>query len=447
MWGCASAAYQYEGATTEDGRGPCIWDAFAKEPGKIYGNENANIADDTYHRFAEDLQLLKNMGLKNYRMSISWTRLFPTGKAPLNLKGIEHYNKVFDLMKDMEIEPLVTLFHWDSPEHLEDLYAGWLSPRIQSDFVNYARTCFEYFGDRVKHWATINEPWTFCVNGYDIGTFAPGRCSDRSRCALGNSSTEAYLCGHNILNAHAAVVDLYRKKYQKTQNGIIGIVLNHDWSEPLTQSQHDIDAAQRANEFKISWFADPLMHGDYPQIMKSNVGERLPKFTDEQKSLVKGSWDVFFLNHYTSMYYSSAPLNASAGWEGDQGTISTPYNSQGRLIGPRGDSTWLYIVPWGIQKVLEFSHNRYKGIDFATIKPNDAINPTKFQFIITENGMSVANENIMTLSEILEDTTRIEFYETYLHYVYAAIVESGVDVRGYFAWSLLDNFEWNSGLR
>ena len=134
--------------------------------------------------------------------------------------------------------------------------------------------------------------------GYVVGTFAPGRCSDRSQCKFGNSSTEAYICGHHILNTHAAVVDLYRKLYQPNQNGMIGIVLNHDWSEPLTSSQSDKDAAQRANEFKISWFADPLMYGDYPQIMKNNVGERLPTFTNDEKTLVKGSWDVFFLNHY-----------------------------------------------------------------------------------------------------------------------------------------------------
>ena len=189
------------------------------------------------------------------------------------------------------------------------------------------------------------------------------------------------------------------------------------------------------------------MRGDYPQIMKSNVGERLPKFTDEQKSLVKGSWDVFFLNHYTSMYYSSAPLDPSMGWEGDQGTSSTPYNLDGQPIGPRGDSTWLYIVPWGIQKVLEFNHNRYKDIDFTQIKPSNAVNPSSFQFIITENGVSVLNEDTMSLSEILNDTVRIDYYQNYLHHVYMAIVEGGVDVRGYFAWSLLDNFEWNMAFR
>lgn len=266
LWGAASSAYQYEGAVHTDGRGPCIWDTFSALPGKIFDGETAEFADESYERYLEDIDVLKRIGLKYYRMSLAWPRIFPSGRGELNEKGIDHYNKVFDALLEAGITPIVTLYHWDLPQALEDEYLGWLSNEIENDFVAYADTCFSHFGDRVKYWSTMNEPWTFCVLGYDAGTFAPGRCSNRTICAVGDSATEPYLCAHNVLNTHSAVVQLYRKKYQKEQKGIIGIVLNQDFAEPQNESNPaDVAAAQRANEFKIGWFADPLFFGDYPE--------------------------------------------------------------------------------------------------------------------------------------------------------------------------------------
>jgi len=369
IWGAASSAYQYEGAVNKGDRGPCIWDTFSEIPGKIYDNENADKADDSYDRYLEDIAVLKKIGLKYYRMSIAWPRLFPSGKGELNMKGVDHYNSMIDALLEENIIPVVTLYHWDLPQRLEDEYlgdictpllsraenyylkinfcyffcfVGWLSPKIEDDFLHYADACFAHFGDRVKYWSTINEPWTMCVLGYVSGTFAPGRCSNRTMCTNGDSATEGYLCGHNVLNAHSAVVQLYREKYKSQQQGVIGIVLNHDFAEPQDASNPaDLAAAQRANEFKIAWFADPLFFGDYPGSMRVGAGSRLPTFTEKQRQRVLGSWDIFFLNHYTTTYFINATVNGSiTGWWGDQGTSSTPYDLQGNLIGPQAQSSW-----------------------------------------------------------------------------------------------------------
>lgn len=257
----------------------------------------------------------------------------------VNEAAVDHYNAVIDALISAGIEPLVTLYHWDLPQNLEDEYAGWLSTDIEKDFVYYSRICFERFGDRVKKWITINEPWTSCFMGYVLGIFAPGRCSDRTRCPRGNSSTEGaihrifvnqkiydahikisgYIAAHNMLNAHSAVVEVYRNDYQSTQQGVIGITLNHDWGEPLTDSKEDREAADIRNEFAMGWFADPLVFGRYPPWMQTLVRDRLPRFSESQRSRLVGSYDFIGLNHYSSKYYSkkhidkSKPQNASLG--------------------------------------------------------------------------------------------------------------------------------------
>lgn len=303
LWGVSTAAYQIEGATLEDGKSMNIWDTFASVPGHIYQNDTADIADDSYHKFQEDIELIKAMDMKSYRFSIAWSRIISTGERTVNQKGLDYYNKVIDLLVEANIEPLVTLYHWDLPQYLHEEYGGWLNPKIENDFVNYADVCFREFGDRVKLWATINEPWSFAFIGYGVGSFAPGRCSDRSKCLEGNSSTEPYIVGHNALNAHSAVVELYRLKYKTTQKGQIGIVLNMDWAEPFTSESNDVKAAENRREFALGWFADPIYFGQYPVSMIKAVGDRLPKFTDEQRHRLIGSVDFFALNHYSTKYF------------------------------------------------------------------------------------------------------------------------------------------------
>jgi beta-glucosidase len=356
LWGVSTAAYQIEGAVKADGRKDSIWDAFASQSGKIANNENANIADDSYYRYSEDISLLKNLGVNAYRFSLSWPRIIPTGRGNVNEKAIIHYNKLIDEIVAANIEPVVTLYHWDLPQALEDQYDGLLSSQFESDFVAYADVCFKQFGDRVKKWITINEPWTIALMGYGLGKFAPGRCSDRNQCLHGNSSTESYLVAHNLLNSHAAVVDHYRSHYQQTQVGVIGITLNHDWAEPFdTSNIDDIAAAQRRNEFGFGWFADPLFFGHYPVSMQEAIGDRLPTFTLSQQQRLVKSLDFLGFNHYTTKYYRDCnevivtvtdTTNATAskhsvkwgGWVDDQCTIDSKYNKNGHFVGPQGES-------------------------------------------------------------------------------------------------------------
>lgn len=401
LWGVSTAAYQIEGAWNEDGRGPSIWDTFSAIPGKVYHNENGSIADDSYHKVMIDIGLLKAMGLKAYRLSISWTRILPMGYGDVNQKGIDHYHYVIDQLVLAGIEPLVTLYHWDLPQGLEDKYLGWLSGDIRYDFVNFADICFREYGGKVKKWITINEPWTSAVNAYGkTGVFAPGRCSNRTLCTAGNTSTESYIVAHNMLIAHAAAVQHYRQYYQPTQQGIIGITLNHDWAEPLNpDSEDDVAAAQRHCEFSMAWFTDPIHFGRYPQVMVDLAGSRLPSFTAEESALLRGSFDFIGLNHYTSKYYQNVnhTLPGEGGWFDDQHLIETPQRD-GKLIGPQAASVWLQVVPWGFYNVIMWLHNRY-----ATALGDGSTGPLIY---VTENGVDVPGESEMSIEEALNDTFR-----------------------------------------
>jgi len=398
---------------------------FSHTPGKTANNDTGDVADDNFHRYLEDIALMKRLGFKNYRFSLSWSRLFPTGRPPINPAGFQHYSNLIDALLATGIEPFVTLYHWDLPEALQ---GGWLAPTIADDFALYANAVFGEFGDRVKKWITFNEPLSFTWLGYGTGLHAPGRCSNRTICAAGNTSTEPYIAAHNVLLAHSAAVNLYKKGFQPTQGGIIGITLNCDWAEPYSSSQADVSAAERHLEFQLSWFADPVFKGDYPQSMKTLVGDRLPRFTQAQQLMLNGSWDYFGLNHYTSGYSRNNPKPVpGGGWSEDQ-QVTVLDSRDGKLIGPQADSSWLYVVPWGIHRMLRWVAQRYGS-------------PPIY---ITENGVDVPNENSIPLPEVLHDQFRVSFYEQYISNVSLAISE-GVDVRGYFAWSLMDNFEWADG--
>jgi len=299
-----------------------------------------------------------------------------------------------------------------------------------SDFSNYADFVFDKFGDRVGMWLTFNEPWTFCWMGYGTGVHAPGRCSDRGRCFAGDSTVEPYLAAHHVLLAHAEAVDVYRRKYQASQRGRIGMVLNMDHAKPLRSTPEDEAAANRAMVFQLAWFADPLMFGTYPSDMIAVASKRLPAFTAEQASRVKGSVDFFGLNHYSS-YYAAEPTGEPTGatWADDRHVNTSYVDVNGDLIGPAADSDWLHVVPTGIRQALVWISARYRY-------------PIIYVF---ENGVDVPGEDTMHLSERLQDEFRIDFYRGYLEEVLKAIHHDKVIVKGYFAWSLLDNFEWADG--
>ncbi|WCJ36973.1 Beta-glucosidase 12 [Euphorbia peplus] len=219
LFGTASSSYQYEGAAKEDGRGPSIWDSFTHQfPEKIADHSNGNVAVDSYHKYKEDVRIMKEMGLDAYRFSISWSRILPRGKlnGGVNKEGIKYYNNLINELLANGIKPFVTLFHWDLPQTLQDEYGGFLSSKIVDDFEDYSKLCFDTFGDRVKHWITLNEPWTFIMFGYAMGIGPPNQCSvwQKLNCTGGDSSTEPYIAAHNQLLAHATAVKLYKQKFQ-----------------------------------------------------------------------------------------------------------------------------------------------------------------------------------------------------------------------------------------
>ncbi|KAK4608270.1 hypothetical protein RGQ29_001897, partial [Quercus rubra] len=434
IFGTASVAYQYEGAVNEDGRGPSTWDTFAhRYTGKIVNGSNGDVAVDQYHRYKGDVQIMKKMGLDAYRFSISWSRVLPKGKLSggVNREGIKYYNKLINRLLARGIQPFVTLLHLDPPQTLEDEYGGFLSPHIVNDFRDYAELCFKEFGDRVKHWITLNEPLSYTNAGYVMGTSPPGRCSSwqQLNCTGGDSGTELYLVSHNQLLAHASVVKIYKQKYQQVQKGIMGISLNTDWYVPFSNARHDHDAAIRALDFKFGWFMDPLTNGDYPHSMRSLVGNRLPKFTKDQSKLVKGSLDFLGLNYYTANYVADA-LHSKvehASYITDlRANIS--FERNGIPIGPKAASEWLRLYPRGIRDLLLYIKTKYHD-------------PLIF---IAENGTDEFNDPTLSLEEALADNYRIDYFYRHFQYIHRAI-KDGVNVKGYFAWSLLDNFEWNSG--
>ncbi|KAL7181508.1 hypothetical protein ACSBR1_040409 [Camellia fascicularis] len=364
VFGTASSAYQYEGAVKEGGRGPTVWDTFAHSFGKVLDFSNADVAVDQYHQFDEDIQLMKDMGMDAYRFSIAWSRIFPNGTGEINQAGVDHYNNLINALLANGVEPYVTLYHWDLPQALQDRYNGWLDQQIIKDFATYVETCFLKFGDRVKHWITFNEPHTFTIQGYDVGLQAPGRCSILLRllCRGGNSATEPYIVGHNVLLSHATVADIYQRKYKPKQRGSVGISFDVIWFEPATNSTDDIEATQRAQDFQLGWFIEPLTFGNYPSSMISRVGSRLPRFTKTESALLKGSLDFVGINHYTTFYARNNKsniigflLNDSTA---DSGAITLPFKDL-QPIGDRAHSIWLYIVPHGIRSLMNYIKEKY----------------------------------------------------------------------------------------
>lgn len=418
MWGTATASYQIEGAANTD-RVPSIWDRFTRTPGKILHNQNADVSVDHYNRFKKDVQLMAHLNTTHYRFSIAWPRM-QTFADPANPKpnptGIAFYNALIDELLANGITPVVTLYHWDLPVAVQDAFGGWAGDgAVVPAYQRYATLCFKEFGDRVKQWITFNEPWCSAVLGYDLGAHAPGDTSAPGK--------KLYRAGHNLLLSHGRAVHIYRKDFQPTQKGSIGITLNSNWAEPKNRNDpKSVAAAKREMDFWLGWYADPIWKGDYPAVMKETLKERLPSFTEEEKAMLKGSSDFFGVNHY-----SSGLIEPMVGVD----RLKTPYWQDKATVESydwrwkKTDMGWS-IVPWGFQKLLLYIHEQYQ--------PEGGI-------IVTENGLATREDSVKAMQK---DTLRVEYLSSYLHAMHQAM-EQGADVRGYFLWSLMDNFEWAFG--
>ncbi|CAI0544101.1 unnamed protein product [Linum tenue] len=299
----------------------------------------------------------------------------------------------------------------------------------RDDYLAYADFCFETFGDRVKKWVTLNEPNLYSMYAYNYGDWPPGRCSEwMGNCtgAGGDSSTEPYVAAHHLLLSHAAAVKLYRESYQKWQKGVVGITIISQWFEPkYRNSSSSHAAASRSLDFMLGWFLRPIIYGVYPKSMRSLVGDRLPRFTEEQSDILRGSIDFLGLNYYTANYAEEAPAAARASYSDDSRALLST-EKDGVPIGTPTDLDWLFINPKGLQRLLHHIKNNYK-------------NPPVY---ITENGMG--DQSSLSFEMALNDTTRIQYHETHLRSVLNAI-KDGANVMGYYVWCFFDDFEWSAG--
>ncbi|KAI9127696.1 hypothetical protein K1719_000689 [Acacia pycnantha] len=434
LFGTATSSYQVEGAFSSDGKGLSNWDVFTHKPGKIMDGTNGDIAADEYHQYQEDVDLMEYIGVNSYRFSISWARILPKGRfGKLNKQGLDYYDRLINALLRKGIEPFVTLTHFDIPQELEDRYQSWLSPKIQEDFKYYADICFKKFGDRVKYWVTINEPNVAVIRGYRKGIWPPSRCSASfGNCSHGNSEKDPFVAAHNLILSHVSAVQLYRTKYQKKQGGEIGIVMDALWFEPFSNSLEDKLAAERAQSFFLNWFLDPIILGKYPSEMKEILGQDLPEFSKyEVEKLKKNGIDFIGVNHYTSYYAKDCIFSEC---EPDQGASKTEgfalYVHQRNDIS-LGDKTavdWLYVRPQGLEKMVTYLKERYNNLPM----------------FITENGYGEVEDPNSTTRDIVNDVQRVNYLSSYLNSL-AKAIRKGADVRGYFVWSLLDNFEWKYG--
>ncbi|KAL3752091.1 hypothetical protein ACJRO7_012848 [Eucalyptus globulus] len=401
-----------EGAAYEEGRGPSFWDFFThKYPDKIADCSNGDVAIESNHRYKEDVGMMKKMELDAYRFSISWSRMLPKGKlrGGINKERGLHYNDLINELLAYGIQPFVILFHWDLPQALEEEYDGFLSAHVMDDFRDYVEVCFKEFENRVKNWITLNKPVTYGRNG-------------------GDSDIESYIVKHNQFLAHAVAVKLYKDKYQASQNGVIGITLVSHWIVPYSDAKPNQNAAPRA----LDWmFLDPITYCDYPHSMRSFVGKRLPKFTKEQLLLVKGSFDFLLHCKLRKGHLYSNALNSSYLTDATE-RHSIPIGHWARLILSAtpfcyilyfiflAASTWQSVYPSGIQSLLMYVKTKYQ-------------NPLIY---ITKNVIDEFNNSTLPLKQQLAYyMRRIDYYYRQFLYLH----------KGYFAWSLLDNFEWSLG--
>ncbi|ETM45856.1 hypothetical protein L914_09196 [Phytophthora nicotianae] len=433
MFGSATAAYQVEGAWNESGRTPSIYDAYCRE---TPGIECANVADDFFHRYRDDIKLMVETGLQSFRFSTSWSRAMTwdpeTRRMRPNPPGLAFYHSLIDELNSNHITPILTLHHYDLPLALQDELnpQAWLNPDISTHFEDYATLMFNEFGKKVKFWTTFNEP--LGLVGYAYGMGFPNMPP-----AHRGSPTEAYEVSYGVLMCHAKAVKKFRELRDSgvvDSGARISIVLVSSYFYPLNPtSRRDVLAAQRALDFDFGWFLQPILTGDYPAVMHEVAGDRLPRFTAEESDMLKGSYDMFQLNHYSSQAVTDCDSPTSTidcaslapGWQADKGVDDT------------------HVMPGTLRPKPDRFGNNYCANLFTPYPPGylDMIRYVHLQdptvdILLTENGWCGNDE--------VENWDQVHFFEQFVGQVYKAVVEEKIPVIGYTAWSFLDNFEWGS---
>ncbi|KPV44600.1 GH1 family beta-glucosidase [Alicyclobacillus ferrooxydans] len=397
LLGAATAAYQIEGAVDEDNRGPSIWDVFSHTPERTRNGDTGDVACDHYHRYQEDIALMKQMGLSSYRFSLAWTRLFPTGSGTLNEAGLDFYRRLVDGLLEAGVQPAATLYHWDLPQALMQ-QGGWTNRETADRFADYAHTVFKSLADLVPMYITLNEPWCSSVLGHLFGEHAPGLKD------LGATLAAS----HNLLRAHGLAVQAFRDEHLKSSKiGLTNILTN---IEPASDKPDDLAAAAKADAVLNRWFLDPVFRGSYPALLESFGIDKLVQPGDLES--ISQPIDFLGVNYYQTNIIRANPADPLLGAALDQPR------------GPRTAMDW-GIAPEGLRSLLNMLQRDYPELPIY----------------ITESGAAFDDH---VVDGIVQDPKRIEYIKGHLREVLRAR-QDGVDVRGYFVWSLLDNFEWAFG--
>lgn len=403
LWGAATSAYQIEGSPLADGAGPSNWHRFAHTPGQTANGETGDVACDHYRRWRGDVALMAALGLQAYRFSISWSRVLPEGRGRVNPAGLDFYARLVDALLERGIQPSATLYHWDLPAALEDR-GGWLNPDVAGWFADYAATLFAALGDRVPMWATLNEPWVVAHAGHLEGVHAPGH----------RSLFEPPRVAHNLLRAHGAAVQAYRAS---GASGRIGLVVNLEPKYPASERPEDVAAAARADAYMNRQYLDPVFLGAYPEELREVFGEAWPAHDAADLALIRQPIDFLGINYYkrgvTADAPDAPPLRARL--------VPQPQNPFTEM-GPE----WEVYAP-GLERTLLWVRERYGDVPLY----------------ITENGAAFYDPPT-ALEGRVDDPLRAWYLREHLRAAHRAIAQ-GVDLRGYFAWSLFDNYEWSAG--
>jgi beta-glucosidase len=399
LWGAATSAYQIEGSPLADGAGASIWHRFSHTPGRTLNGDTGDLACDHYRRSDEDIALMAALGLDAYRFSVAWARILPEGTGRLNQRGLDFYRGLVDRLLEQGIEPMLTLYHWDLPEAL-DARGGWSSEASPGWFADYARILFRALGDRVRFWITLNEPWVVTVGGYLYGDLAPGH----------RSLSEAPIVAHNLLRAHAAAFAAGRAEGIRN----IGLAVNLEPQYPASRAPEDLAATTRRDAFINRWFLDPVFLGTYPSELADIFGAAWPTRTQSALDDLRATPDFIGVNYYSRSVVREDPMD----WPVKAGRV----RREGR---PHTAMDW-EVYPRGLTDILAWLQARYG-------------NPPLY---ITENG--AAFEDPPAVDGRIHDRARVAYLRAHLLAATRAL-RRGVDLRGYFAWSLLDNFEWSYG--